>query len=114
MFGNMVPRVGSRQPSKLRGVLCIRQASLPASEITYFVQSGIVRRSESGRRGLFGKSFNQPNVASGHNVTKREIAPIRRRFRVFDFLGPFVENVVLAVQSYMIEGASSKGKSGDE
>jgi hypothetical protein len=65
-------------------------------------------------RGLFGESFNQPNVASGHNVTKRQIAPIRRRSCAFDFLGPFVENVVLTVESYMIEGASSKGKSGDE
>ena len=37
-------RVGSRHPSELRGVFCIRQTYLPPSAITYFVQSRAVRR----------------------------------------------------------------------
>src|SRR5258708_14284224 len=36
----------SRQPSELRGILCIRQTYLPPSAPTHSVQSGAVRRME--------------------------------------------------------------------
>ena len=48
---------------------------------------------------LLGKSFDQPDVASGHNITEREIAAIRGWPRSFNLLGSLVQRTVFAIES---------------